>query len=56
MKVSNCCGAPNRSVGEDGPDWEDTGICPECRDHCIFEEEEEEEEPEDWPKDFFEEE
>ena len=42
MKISNCCGAPNSSLSEDGPDYDDIGICPDCKDHCTFEEEEEE--------------
>ena len=29
MKISNCCGASNI-------DFEDYGICPECREHCEF--------------------
>lgn len=37
MKVSNCCGASNRSNGD--TDFEDHGICPECKEHCEFEEE-----------------
>lgn len=32
MKVSNCCNASNI-------DFEDYGICPECREHCEFIEE-----------------
>lgn len=37
--LSTCCGAPNHSVGEDGPDFSDIGICPECHEHCEFERE-----------------
>ena len=44
MKVSNCCGVPNRNIGEDGPDYEDLSICPDCKDHCIYIEEGEDEE------------
>lgn len=40
MKISNCCGASNRSNGDS--DFEDIGICPECKEHCEFEEETEE--------------
>ena len=36
MGYSTCCGAYT--------DMEEMGICPDCRDHCDFEEEEEEEE------------
>ena len=34
MKVSSCCGAET--------DMEEVGICPECVEHCDFEEDEEE--------------
>lgn len=37
MKVSNCCGALNRSNGD--TDFEDHGICPDCKEHCEFEDE-----------------
>jgi len=36
MGYSTCCGAET--------DMEEIGICPECLEHCDFEEEEEEEE------------
>jgi hypothetical protein len=32
--VSNCCGAANRLITLDGPDWKDIEICPSCGDHC----------------------
>jgi hypothetical protein len=32
-KVSSCCGAS-------GFEFEDYGICPDCKEHCDFEEEE----------------
>jgi hypothetical protein len=33
--LSNCCSANmSRLVSEDGPSFEDIGICPECHDHC----------------------
>ena len=33
--LSSCCGADmSRMVTEDGPDFSDLGICPECQDHC----------------------
>jgi hypothetical protein len=35
MKVSDCCGAANI-------DFEDYGICPDCREHCEFIEDPEE--------------
>lgn len=44
MKISTCCGAEDGPAGEDGPNWSDIMVCPECREHCGFEEEEEEEE------------
>jgi hypothetical protein len=34
-KLSACCSADmSRLVSEDGPSFEDIGICPECHDHC----------------------
>ena len=36
-KTSNCCGAEPVSNGD--TDTEDFGICPECLEHCIYEEE-----------------
>lgn len=41
MKVSNCCGARPRSNGY--CDSSDLGICPECREHCEYEDGEDEE-------------
>lgn len=41
MRVSDCCGAHDGACGIDGPDFSDVGICPECREHCEFVEEEE---------------
>lgn len=35
-KVSNCCGAENRMVDVDGPDYTDIGMCPNCKEHCEF--------------------
>ena len=35
MPISTCCGAET--------DMEEVGICPECLEHCDFEEDEEEE-------------
>ena len=35
MKISTCCGCET--------DMEEIGICPECLEHCDFEEDEEEE-------------
>ena len=37
MAISTCCGAET--------DMEEIGICPECMEHCDWEEEDEEEEP-----------
>jgi hypothetical protein len=37
MAISTCCGAET--------DMDEMGICPECLEHCDWEEEEEEEEP-----------
>jgi hypothetical protein len=34
MAISTCCGAET--------DMEEIGICPECMEHCDFEEDEEE--------------
>jgi hypothetical protein len=39
---SNCCGAEDGMARYDGPSWSDIGICPNCRDHCEFENDEEE--------------
>jgi len=39
MIVSNCCGASNRSNGDN--DFSEFGICPECGEHCEFEDDEE---------------
>lgn len=39
MPYSSCCGAYT-----DMPEY---GICPDCKDHCDFEEEEDEEEGEE---------
>ncbi len=46
MKYSNCCGVADTGISIDGPDFSDIGICPECKEHCEFEEEEEEVEDE----------
>ena len=35
MKTSNCCGAEPRMIHGDG-DTEDIGICPDCREHCDY--------------------
>jgi len=35
MAISTCCGAET--------DMDEVGICPECLEHCDFEEDEEEE-------------
>ena len=43
MRYSSCCGAET--------DMEEVGICPECLEHCNFEEDEEEITPEEIEKD-----
>lgn len=40
MKISDCCGVPAYSNG-DG-DTEDIGICPECKEHCEYIDDEDE--------------
>ena len=37
MKISECCGAPAYSNGDGST--EDYGICPECGEHCEYEDE-----------------
>ena len=37
MAISTCCGAET--------DMDEIGICPECLEHCDWEEEDEEEQP-----------
>lgn len=37
MKISNCCGAGDLM-------YEDFGICPDCKEHCDFIEEDEDDE------------
>lgn len=39
MRISNCCGAPAMSNGD--CDFEDFGICSDCKEHCEYIEEEE---------------
>lgn len=39
MKISDCCGAP--CAGIDG--CEETGICPDCKEHCEWVDDEEDE-------------
>lgn len=39
MKVSDCCGVPAYSNGDS--DTEDIGICPECKEHCEYVDDEE---------------
>ena len=41
VKYSDCCGTEDRAVSMDGPDYSDIGICPDCGDHCEFEEDDE---------------
>lgn len=40
MKYSDCCGAP-------AGDFEDVGICPDCREHCEWEDDGEDDEEEE---------
>ena len=40
MKVSECCGAPNTMINDD-LDYEDISRCPECKDNCVFVDEDE---------------
>lgn len=37
MLVSNCCGAENRMMAD--IDYKTAGICPRCKEHCDFVEE-----------------
>jgi hypothetical protein len=46
MSRSDCCGALDGEATEDGPSWSDVGICPDCREHCEFVDEEQEEDNE----------
>ena len=39
MKISTCCGAET--------EYDEIGICPECLEHCDFEDEDEDEIEED---------
>jgi len=40
--ISECCGAENQVINLDkGVDFQDLGICPDCREHCEWVEEEE---------------
>ena len=36
VKVSNCCGEEDRLADINGPDWGDLGLCPRCKEHCEF--------------------
>lgn len=37
MKISDCCGVPAYSNGDSST--EDYGICPDCKEHCEYVEE-----------------
>ena len=39
MLISNCCSCPDSSMSIDGPEYSDLGICPDCKEHCEFVEE-----------------
>ena len=41
MKVSDCCGASPAVIGDYDCDTSDFGICPECKEHCEYIEEDE---------------
>ena len=41
-KVSDCCNAPPRSIGNGDNDTETFGICGSCGDHCEYIEQEDE--------------
>ncbi len=38
-KVSNCCGASPRMIGDGNCDTSEFGLCPACHEHCEYEEE-----------------
>ena len=42
MKVSECCGASPASYGDNDSDSMDWGICPVCKEHCEYVEDEDE--------------
>jgi len=59
IKVSNCCGKhgfievfDGRLSGTNYISSEDIGVCPVCKEHCVYveqvENKEEDYEPEDW--------
>jgi len=33
---SDCCNAEDRATDIDGPYYSEIGICPECKEHCEF--------------------
>jgi len=37
-KYSSCCGEKDRAISIYGPDYSDVELCPQCKDHCTFEE------------------
>ena len=42
-KVTECCGAYNQTIDfETGVDYEDLGLCPDCKEHTTWVEEEDE--------------
>jgi hypothetical protein len=44
MKLSNCCNEEGNSIMDHvGISYREAGICPECKEHCEYVEEEEEE-------------
>ena len=42
MKVSECCGAAPIEDYESGASYEDAGICSDCKERCVYVEEEDE--------------
>lgn len=50
MLVSNCCGAENRMMADFGSDYKEAEICPRCKEHCEFVDEDERD---DIPEDLF---
>lgn len=41
QQVSDCCGASDRDTGDNDSSYADFGLCPVCKDHCTYVDEEE---------------
>lgn len=41
QQVSDCCGAGDRDTGDNDSSYADFGLCPVCKDHCEYVDEEE---------------